>query len=89
MSGHLLPLGYAALLRATDDPQLGLMRLDDAGAYLREQPLVCAYCGMAFRVAAAVAAARGELLDQAAIFLARGRGDGDDVARRPVACGTR
>jgi ATP/maltotriose-dependent transcriptional regulator MalT len=71
MSGHLLPLGYAALLRATDDPQLGLLRLDDAGAYLREQPLVCAYCGTVFRVAAAVAAARGKLVDQAAAFLAR------------------
>ncbi len=60
LSGHLLPLGYAALLRASDDPALGAQRLEDAGAYLREQPLVCAYCGTAFRVAAAIAAARAE-----------------------------
>jgi hypothetical protein len=74
MSSHLLPLGYAALLRATDDPQLGLLRLDDAGAYLREQPLPCAYCGTAFRVAAAVAAARGKQVEQAAVFLAGAEG---------------
>jgi DNA-binding SARP family transcriptional activator len=70
MSGHLLPLGYAALLRATDDPELGARRLADAGAYLREQDLVCAYCSMAFRVAAAVTAARAGQLEQAGIFLA-------------------
>jgi DNA-binding SARP family transcriptional activator len=69
MSGHLLPLGYAALLRATDDPDVGLQRLEDAGAYLREQPLVCAYCSMAFRVAAAIAATRGGQLERAAGFL--------------------
>jgi len=70
ISGHLLPLGYAALLRASEDPELGLQRLDDAAAYLREQALVCAYCGMAFRVAAAIAAARAHRLEQAAAFLA-------------------
>jgi DNA-binding SARP family transcriptional activator len=71
MSGHLMPLGYAALLRATDAPALGLERLADGGAYLREQQRVCAYCGMAFHVAAAIAAARAEQLDQAAMALAR------------------
>jgi len=99
MSGHLLPLGYAAFLRAAGDPRLGLMRLDDAGAYLREQPLVCAYCGTAFRVAAAVAAARGNLLEQAAQFLAaaeamatRWRGGpwpaALDEVRGEIACGS-
>jgi DNA-binding SARP family transcriptional activator len=70
MSGHLLPLGYAALLRGSDDPELGRQRLEDAGAYLRSEELVCAYCGMAFRVAATIAAARAEQLEQAAAFLA-------------------
>ena len=70
ISGHLLPLGYATLLRSSDDPKLGLEHLGDGEAYLREQPLVCAYCNMAFRVAAAGAAARGGQLDQAAIYLA-------------------
>ena len=57
LSGHLQPLGYAALLRGTDDPDLCGERLDDAEAHLRGD-LVCAYCGHAFRVAAAIAAAR-------------------------------
>ena len=57
LSGHLQPLGYAALLRGTDDPDLCGERLDDAESQLRED-LVCAYCGHAFRVAAAIAAAR-------------------------------
>ena len=69
LSGHLLPLGYAALLRGSDDPALGGRRLEDAGAFLREQPLVCAYCGMAFRVAAAITAARAEQLEVAGTFL--------------------
>jgi DNA-binding SARP family transcriptional activator len=69
MSGHLLPLGYAALLRASDDPELGLKRLEDAGAYLRGQELVCGSCGMLFSVAAAITAARAEQLEQAAVFL--------------------
>src|SRR5262249_38449115 len=70
MSGHLLPLGYAALLRATDDPELGRRHLDDGAAYLREQEIVCAYCGMAFRVAASIAAARVGQPEQATISLA-------------------
>jgi len=70
MSGHLIPLGYAALLRATEDSELARARLDDAGAYLREQELVCAYCGMAFHVAAAIAAVRAGQLEQAAVFVA-------------------
>lgn len=69
MSGHLLPLGYAALLKGSDDPELGGQRLEDAGAYLRSEELICTYCGMAFRVAAAIAAARVEQLEQAAVFL--------------------
>jgi DNA-binding SARP family transcriptional activator len=69
MSGHLLPLGYAALLRATDDPELGLERLEDAGAYLRGQELVCGSCGMVFGVAAAITAARAGQLEQGAAFL--------------------
>jgi DNA-binding SARP family transcriptional activator/tetratricopeptide (TPR) repeat protein len=69
LSAHLVPLGYAAVLRASDDPELGRQRLEDAGAYLRAQELVCAYCGMAFRVAAAIAAARARQLDEAAAFL--------------------
>ncbi len=69
LSGHLLPLGYATLLRSSDDPQLGLRHLEDAEAYLRTQPLVCAYCSMAFRVAAAGTAARGEQLDRAGMYL--------------------
>jgi DNA-binding SARP family transcriptional activator len=70
MSGHLLPVGYAALLRTTGDPELGAERLADAGAYLREQPLVCAYCGTAFRVVASITAARSGNLDEAESFLA-------------------
>jgi hypothetical protein len=69
MSGHLLPLGYAALLRASDDPELGLQRLEDAGAYLRAQELVCGSCGMVLSLAAAITAARGRQLEQAAVFL--------------------
>ena len=69
MSGHLLPLGYAAFLRWTDDPELGAERLEDAGAYLRSEELVCAHCGMAFRVAAATASARAGQQEQAAAFL--------------------
>jgi DNA-binding SARP family transcriptional activator len=64
LSGHLQPLGYAALLRATDDPELSGERLDDAEAHLRGD-LVCAYCGHAFRVAAAMAAARSGQPDKA------------------------
>jgi hypothetical protein len=85
ISGHLLPLGYAALLRASEDPELGLQRLDDAAAYLREQALVCAYCGMAFRVAAAIAAARAHRLEQAAAFSRWGRASSVAVDRRALA----
>ncbi|HEX4518742.1 MAG TPA: BTAD domain-containing putative transcriptional regulator [Gaiellaceae bacterium] len=70
LSGHLLPLGYAALLRGSDERALVELRLDDAGALLREQPLVCAYCGTAFRLAASIAAAHAALPDQAAAYLA-------------------
>jgi DNA-binding SARP family transcriptional activator len=70
LNGHLLPLGYAALLRATDDADLGRQRLDDACAYLREAELVCAYCGMSFRVAATITAARAGQPDAAAAYLA-------------------
>lgn len=70
ISGHLLPLGYATLLRSSEDPEIGLRHLQDGEAYLRAQPLVCAYCNMAFRVAAASAAARGEQLGQATAYLA-------------------
>ena len=34
ISGHLLPLGYATLLRSSDDPKLGLEHLEDGEAYL-------------------------------------------------------
>jgi DNA-binding SARP family transcriptional activator len=64
LSGHLQPLAYAALLRATDDAELCRERLDDAEAQLRGD-LLCAYCGHAFRVAAAIAAARAGQLDRA------------------------
>ncbi len=74
LSGHLLPLGYAALLHASDDPAIGLERLADAGAYLREQPLVCAYCGTAFGVAASIAAARAGALEEATGFLRAAEG---------------
>jgi DNA-binding SARP family transcriptional activator len=74
MSGHLLPLGYAALLRWSDDPELASRRLEDAEAYLRSEELVCAYCGMAFRVAAAVTCARAEQPEQAAVFLSEAEG---------------
>ncbi|MDQ3676269.1 MAG: hypothetical protein M3401_05605 [Actinomycetota bacterium] len=66
LSGHLQPLTYAALLRATDGPGLGRQRLEDAEAHLRGEELVCAYCAMAFRVAAAIAAARAAMPDRAA-----------------------
>jgi ATP/maltotriose-dependent transcriptional regulator MalT len=70
MSGHLLPLGYAALLRATSESDLAGRRLDDADAYLRNEENVCAYCGMAYRVAATIAAARAGRLEAAAMLLA-------------------
>jgi DNA-binding SARP family transcriptional activator len=69
MSGHLLPLGYAALLRGSDDPELGAQRLEDAKAYLRSEDLVCVYCGLAFRIAAAIASARAGEKGEAATFL--------------------
>ena len=69
MSSHLLPLGYAALLYASDEPELGLQRLDNAEAYLREQEFVCGSCRTIFGVAAAIAAARAGRLDRAAAFL--------------------
>ncbi len=74
LSSHLIPLGYAALLRATDDAGAGLARLEDAGTYLREQPLSCAYCGTAFHVAAAIAAARAGALAEANGFLLAAEG---------------
>lgn len=69
LSGHLQPLAYAALLRASDDAELGRLRLDDAEAHLRGEDLPCAFCGMAFRVAAAIAAARATQPDRAATLL--------------------
>ncbi|HWC26268.1 MAG TPA: BTAD domain-containing putative transcriptional regulator [Solirubrobacteraceae bacterium] len=69
LSGHLQPLAYAALLHATEDDDVGRQRLDDAEAQLRGEDLLCAYCGMAFRVAAAIAAARAGQSDRAARFL--------------------
>jgi DNA-binding SARP family transcriptional activator len=69
MSGHLLPLGYAALLRGSDDPELGQQRLEDAKAYLRSEELVCVYCGLAFRIAAAIASARAGEHEHAAMFM--------------------
>jgi DNA-binding SARP family transcriptional activator len=69
MSGHLLPLGYAALLHGSDDPEQGLERIDDAEAFLRDQELVCGSCGVIFRLAASIAAARARRLEQAAAFL--------------------
>jgi DNA-binding SARP family transcriptional activator len=74
MSGHLLPLGYAALLRGCDDPELGAQRLEDAKAYLRSEELVCVYCGLAFRIAAAIASARAGEQEQAAMFLSEAEG---------------
>jgi DNA-binding SARP family transcriptional activator len=69
LSGHLQPLGYAALLRGTDDPDLSGERLDDAEAQLRGD-FVCVYCGHAFRVAAALAAARSGQPERSAAALA-------------------
>jgi hypothetical protein len=69
MSGHLLPLGYAALLRGSDEPELGAQRLEDAKAYLRSEELVCVYCGLAFRIAAAIASARAGEQEAAAVLL--------------------
>jgi DNA-binding SARP family transcriptional activator len=69
LSGHLQPLAYAALLRATEDADLCGERLDDAEAHLRGD-LVCAYCGHAFRVAAAIAAARSGQPERAETALA-------------------
>ena len=69
LSAHLQPLAYAALLRASDDPELGRRRLEDAEADLRGEELVCAFCGMAFRVAAGIAAARAAEPDRAAALV--------------------
>ena len=65
LSGHLQPLAYAAVLRETVDDELGGERLEDAEAQLRGE-ILCAYCGMAFRVAAATAAARAAQPERAA-----------------------
>jgi DNA-binding SARP family transcriptional activator len=70
MSGHLLPLAYAALLRASDDPELALERLEDAEARLRGEELVCGSCGTVFGLAAAITAARAGQLERAAALLA-------------------
>jgi DNA-binding SARP family transcriptional activator len=70
LSSHLQPLAYAALLRASDRPEVSGERLDEAEAQIRGEELVCAYCGMAFRVAAAIAAARAGEPDRAAALLA-------------------
>ena len=69
MVGHIQPLAYAALLRATDDVELGRERLADAGAALSGR-LMCAYCGTAFHVAASIAAARDAQAEVAAAHLA-------------------
>jgi hypothetical protein len=68
ISGHLQPLAYAALLRATDDAELGRGRLDEAETEMRGNR-VCAYCGMAFRVSGAISAARAGQPERAAAFL--------------------
>jgi hypothetical protein len=73
ISVHLQPLAYAALLRATDDADLGLERLDDAEAQLRGEGM-CMYCGMAFRVAGAIAAARASQAERAAALLSAAEG---------------
>ncbi|MGH2955926.1 MAG: BTAD domain-containing putative transcriptional regulator [Solirubrobacterales bacterium] len=65
LSGHLQPLAYAAFLRATEDAEQAAERLDEAEAHLRDD-LVCAYCGHAFRVAGAIAAARAGQTDRGA-----------------------
>jgi DNA-binding SARP family transcriptional activator len=70
LQNHLPPLAYAALLRATDDPELGRTRLDEAEAFLRTGTLPCAYCGTVFGVAAAISAARGAQLERADGYLA-------------------
>lgn len=69
MSAHLLPLGYAALLQASNDAELGLERLDDAEAYLRDQEFACGSCSVVFRLSASIVAARGGRLEQAAHLL--------------------
>jgi DNA-binding SARP family transcriptional activator len=69
MVGHIQPLAHAALLRATDEAALARERLEDAEAALRGT-LVCAYCGTAFQVAAAIAAARATNAEAAAVYLA-------------------
>lgn len=57
MSSHLQPLAYSALLRGTVDPGLAQERLDESAAHIRDER-GCAYCGHAYSVASALAAAR-------------------------------
>ncbi len=69
LSGHLLPIAHTAALREAGDPRRGRERLEDAEADLRGQ-IACRACGMGFRVAGAVAAARADEPDRAAAMLA-------------------
>lgn len=65
MSAHLLPLGYAALLHASEDAEIGLQRLDDAEAYLRDQEFLCGSCEVVFRISASIVSARAGRLERA------------------------
>jgi hypothetical protein len=67
--GHLQPLAYAAQLKASG-PEVARERLDAAEIHVRGEDLMCAFCGMSFRIAATIAAARAEVPERADPYLA-------------------
>jgi DNA-binding SARP family transcriptional activator/tetratricopeptide (TPR) repeat protein len=70
---HLRPLAYSALFLAPGDPQLGYRWLEEAESELGDPGETghgCAYCGVTFDLAAAIAAARAERPDRAAELVA-------------------
>jgi DNA-binding SARP family transcriptional activator len=74
LARHLQPLTYAALVLQPDDADLGQRWLEEAESELREVDRACAYCGVTFNLAAAIAAARAGQPDRAAELAATAEG---------------
>jgi DNA-binding SARP family transcriptional activator len=72
---HLQPLTYSALVLPPGDPALGRRWLGQAEAELAEVENACVYCGVAFNLAAAVAAARAGEAEAAAAHVAAAEKD--------------
>jgi tetratricopeptide (TPR) repeat protein len=72
---HLQPLTYSALVVPPADPRLGARWLEQAEAELAEVENPCVYCGVAFSLAAAIAAARAGRPEPAAAYVAAAEAD--------------